>query len=170
MAVVTGLAMVVLVAVTSYYALQTGATVKELRVQREEATRQDRERRVRETLGLRNGLRAELRQILAMLEAPPEDESLGRLYIRLPSKAWEATFGYPDALSAELQESLLQIHSEVGRMNALAEMALSTFSGEARSYPLGTFFPAEERRRSSAALATAVRAALDMVDTLPPPT
>jgi hypothetical protein len=118
-------ATIVLVLVTGYYAYQTRLTVNELRNQRivatEHAANGERRRRQR----LQDAVRDELEQVLAMIEGK---QGTGRNFMRLPMRAWEATFGEPDLLEAH-RKKLFEVYAEVERMNALITIMTSNRSG-----------------------------------------
>lgn len=115
-----------LVLFTGVYAWQTRETVKELRRQREQSEVREGTLHTDAVLRARSTLAGELRQIAANLEGTA---GTGRLFMRLPTEAWHATFSSEYILPDDLRNDLFQIYSEVERMNAIAEMLLAGRTG-----------------------------------------
>ena len=158
-----------LVIATLYYARQTRNTVDELKRQRERTEERDEVAKVARVLAARSNLLNELRQIAANLEGKA---GTGRLFMRLPTEAWQATFSSEYILPKDLRDELFQIYAEVERMNAIGEMLLAGRTGRPRT---GTASGADsdiglERASIGGGLAKDIREAIDKLAALPKPT
>ena len=158
-----------LVLLTAAYAWQTRNTVQELKRQREQTESRDADAKVASALATRSNLLNELRQIAANLEGKA---GTGRLFMRLPTEAWQATFSSEYILPKDLRDELFQIYAEVERMNAIGEMLLAGRTGRPRT---GTASGADsdiglERASIGGGLAKDIREAIDKLAALPKPT
>lgn len=128
-AIVVAVSTSVLVGVTMYYARQTHSTVTEMKEQTKEMRTQRTEAQARDMLRIEyssqaafHALVTELRQLRPLLEATGP----GSNHIILPTRAWDATFGYPGLIPPELHERLFDIYSGVLQQNATAQLLLNS--------------------------------------------
>jgi len=156
--------MAILVFITGYYAWQTRETVNELKNQRIESANQEVARRQREIVGLQNGLRTELSQILITIQEDPGIENRGRGFTLLPNQSWRAIIGHPDAISAEARAKLLDVYAEVDRVNAVTEMMLRDPHSDRN--PVGENWT-QVRSTASGPLRQSIHEALGLLDGLP---